>query len=72
MLGSGCLRRPTELTRRAGPHDPLMGSIDTSPAWKGQRPNAAQRARYRQFADSLSDELEELRRAIAKRACQHS
>ncbi|WP_431843208.1 TniQ family protein [Calidifontibacter indicus] len=45
------------------------GHIDTSPAWNGQRPNAAQRARYRQFAASLDDEQQrELSYAFTKRA----
>ena len=43
--------------------------IDTSPAWEGQRPNAAQRAHYRQFAATLDDaQQRELGYAFTKRA----
>lgn len=45
------------------------GHIDTSPAWDGQRPEAAQRAYYRHFAASLTDEQQfELGYALTKRA----
>lgn len=45
------------------------GHIVTSPAWDGQRPDATQRANYRQFAASLDDEQQrELSYAFTKRA----
>ena len=45
------------------------GHIDTSPAWDGQRPKAAQRAYYRPFAASLTDEQQfELGYALTKEA----
>lgn len=47
----------------------VHGHIDTSPAWGDYRPNAAQRARYRQFADSLNHHQQrELSYAFTKRA----
>ena len=45
------------------------GHVHTSPAWGGQRPNATQRAHYRQFVASLiSEQQRELRYAFTKRA----
>lgn len=47
----------------------VHGHIDTSPAWGGQRPNATQRAHYRQFVASLiSEQQRELSCAFTKRA----
>jgi hypothetical protein len=43
--------------------------LDLSPAWRGQRPTAKERARYRQFEDSLDDRQQfELAYALHKRA----
>lgn len=45
------------------------GHLDTSPAWEGQRPTAAQRAYYRRFEGSLDEgQRRELRSAFYKRA----
>ena len=47
----------------------IHGHMDTSPAWGGQRPNATQRAHYRQFAASLrTGQRRELSYAFTKRA----
>lgn len=43
--------------------------LDLSPAWKGRRPTAKERALYRQFEDSLNDQQQfELAYALHKRA----
>lgn len=46
-----------------------LGHLDTSPAWDGRRPDAAQRASYRRFEASLTAaQGAELRYALYKRA----
>jgi len=45
------------------------GHLHTSPAWRGRRPNAAERANYRKFETSLDEEQQRgLRSAFQKRA----
>ena len=43
--------------------------LDLSPAWRGKKPTAKDRAHYRQFADSLDEQQKfELAYALHKRA----